>query len=162
MTNFRKLAHLEEQIGEVAFSALINPRNTGKVKAFCRELMSTSPFEPIEMSIGGRTYEILSVLQRNEEKITFGEYVARAKAEKAITGGDEWSFILEHANEIPQTLRGRVNLMFPESRHSNFPDYPVFIATDRERWSVCSAAIKFSDSIGDIFGAETCVVRRKA
>lgn len=162
MTNFRKLAHLEEQIGEVAFNALINPRNTGKVKAFCHGLTS-SPFEPTEMHIGGRVYEILSVLQSSEEKITFGEFVARAKAMKAVIGGnDDWIFIFEHANDIPRTLRGRVNLMFPESRHSNFPDYPVFIATDRERWSVCSAAIKFSDSIGDIFGAETCVVRRKA
>jgi hypothetical protein len=58
MGNFRKLAHLVEQIGEWRLDALLDPANTGKVRGFCDELIEASL--PKEMTLDGVTYEIIS------------------------------------------------------------------------------------------------------
>ncbi|MDP3245300.1 MAG: hypothetical protein Q8M83_06650 [bacterium] len=123
MSNLRKLAHLEEQLGEDRFGVLISSDNTGKVKAFCDELLKDTL--PSTITIAGRTYNILGFLKGKETSVVGHTMVERAKEMAAHLGEDDGKHILEHKNEIPVALRGKVAFVFTDWRH---PDYPEDVA----------------------------------
>ncbi|MBU4315302.1 hypothetical protein KJ673_02755, partial [Patescibacteria group bacterium] len=51
MSYFRALAHLEEQLGQEGFEALIASANTGQVKAFCDALLAGRPRSAYSVAI---------------------------------------------------------------------------------------------------------------
>jgi hypothetical protein len=53
-TDFRKLAHLAEQLGDDRFEALIDPSNTGKVRELCDQMLRSGSTTPTPAS---RWYE---------------------------------------------------------------------------------------------------------
>jgi hypothetical protein len=115
MTDFRKLAHLQEQLGEDRFNALISSDNTGKVKDFCDTLIAkNSNTMPTEMKIGDRTYEILGFLKEGEGGIICYEMVRRAKEMNAHLGQDDGQYLLDHQQDIPESLRGKVCFAFTD------------------------------------------------
>ena len=76
---------------------------------------------PTTMTLGGKTYEILSLNMTEEEKnkeyyypeIRGFESLMRAKEMGANFGEIDGEHILEHQEEIPAALRGKVIFIFP-------------------------------------------------
>ncbi len=130
MSDLRKLAHLQEQLGSGRFEALISSDNTGKVKEFCDGLLRD--MMPTEMTICGRTYEILSFLEGNERDVAGHTMVRRSHKMGAHLGENDGYYLLDHQVGIPTILRGKVFFVFTDWRH---PDYPecVYCIDWRER-----------------------------
>jgi len=82
----RELAHLQKQLGDERFRALISSDNTGKVKEFCDSLVKD--YLPTEMTVGGRAYDILGFLKRDEKLVVGHAMVHRAKEKNANLGQD--------------------------------------------------------------------------
>lgn len=78
------------------------------------------PLEPLpsEMTIGGRTYEILSFLRAGESSTTGLRMVNRSKDMGAHLRMDECAHIKAFQREIPPVLRGRVIFVFTDSLYS--------------------------------------------
>ena len=133
MSLFRQLAHLQEQLGEERFAALIDSGNTGKVKVFCDTLI-VAPALPTGMTVGGRTYEILGFLQGDEESVGGDTMVARAVEAKADLGKDDGEHILAHQDEIPVTLRGKVVFVFPGWRRPGDSRVVAYLYWGDDSW----------------------------
>jgi len=135
MTDFRKLAHLQEQLGEDRFNALISSDNTGKVKDFCDTLIAKNPkILPTEIKVGDRTYEILTFLKDGEESIVGHEMVERAKEMNAHLGQDDGQYLLDHQQDIPESLRGKVCFVFTDWRRPDGSDEVFCVCWSGDRW----------------------------
>jgi hypothetical protein len=132
MSDFRAVAHLEEQLGEAGWRALIDSANTGKVKEFCNALVASGL--PTTMTVGGRTYDILSFLRGDEKSVLGNTMVKRAKEMTAHLGQDDREHILAHQDEIPAALRGRVVFVFTDDRHPDNPEYVYYVVWDDDCW----------------------------
>ena len=138
MTDFRKLAHLQEQLGEDRFNALISSDNTGKVKDFCDTLIAKNPNTlPTEIKVGDRTYEILTFLKDGEERIIGHEMVKRAKEMNAHLGQDDGQYLLDHQQDIPESLRGKVCFVFTDWRRPDDSGRVFYVYWDDGRWVGC-------------------------
>ncbi len=132
MFDFRKLAHLAEQLGGERFAALIDSGNTGKVREFCDGLVKDAI--PTAITIGERTYDILGFLEEDETSVIGTTMVERAKKMSANLGEDDGRYFLDHQDDIPAALRGKVVFVFTDWRH---PVNPGFVACVRwlgDRW----------------------------
>lgn len=96
MSDLRALAHLEEQLGEERWQALINSVNTGKIMKFCEDLVASM----IVMTIGGRNYDLLTLQGESGD-----DMVTCAKNAGAHSGKWEREHFLKHQKEIPANLR---------------------------------------------------------
>lgn len=106
MSILRPLAHLQEQLTPEQFAALISSNNTKEVRDFCIQLLTI----PAEMTVGGRTYEIVPFLQSS---LSGDGMVARAKEMQADLGEEECQHILSFQKDIPRKVKGRVVFYFP-------------------------------------------------
>ena len=82
---------------------------------------------PTELTIGGRTYDILSFLKEGEDSIIGHEMVKRAKELNAHLGKDDREHLLKHQNEIPTELRGNVYFVFTDEPHPDDPDLVAYV-----------------------------------
>ncbi len=119
----KELAHLQEQLGDERFEALIDPDNDIKVKEFCDGLVKDSL--PTEMTVGGRTYDILRFLWE-DKRSEVSHLVNRIKEMNANLGKEDGEYILKHQNEIPVSLREKANFVFSDWRD---PDPDGFEST---------------------------------
>ncbi|MDP3900612.1 MAG: hypothetical protein Q8Q23_06065 [bacterium] len=71
---------------------------------------------PTEMTIAGRTYEILGFLWGDEKLVVGSTMVARAQEMNAHLGKDDGQYLLVHQDEIPAALRGKVIFVFTDWR----------------------------------------------
>jgi len=148
--SLRAMAHLKEQLGDERFAALIDSGNTGKVKEFCDQLVKDAL--PAEMTVGGRTYEILGFLRGDEKSVAGYVMVERAKEMNANRGQDDGEHILTYQNEIPVALHGKVAFVFPDWRRPGDPGvaYCVVWSGDwwiRNRYSLSCAVWDGSDRL---------------
>ena len=120
-----KLAHLQELLGEERFQALINPNNTSIVRTFCDDLVKSSL--PTEMTVGGRTYEILDFLKAGEERVNGNTMIERAEEMDADLGKEDGWHVMEHQNEIPESLRREVIFVFPGWLYPVKPDNVYYL-----------------------------------
>jgi len=134
MSDLRAMAHLQEQLGNERFQALISSGNTGKVKAFCDELIKAAI--PTVMTIDGVTYDILGFLKGDEKSVHGTVMVGRAKEMNANLGRDDGQRLLDHQDEIPVALRGKVVFVFTDWRNpDNSEDVCcVFWSGDSRCW----------------------------
>lgn len=127
------MAHLLEQLGEERFAALIDSDNTGKVKDFC-DMIAKSTL-PTEMTIGGRTYKILSFLREDETPLMAVSVMAsRTKEINANLDQDDWEFLVTHQDEIPSVFRGKVIFVFLSLQGPSGRDYVACVLWDNDRW----------------------------
>jgi hypothetical protein len=124
-------AHLKEEIGTEAFKAIISPDNIEAVSQFAKNLVLKTL--PKEMTIGGRTYEIIDLLKENETSINGYTMVERAEKTNANLGEEDGMHILKYQNEIPDSLRKEVTFVFPDWRK---PDIfqAVFVGFFGKKW----------------------------
>jgi len=153
MSDFRKLAHLAEQLGEQRFSALIDSANTGKVREFCDDLLKSAL--PTEIVVAGRTYEILGFLREGEEYVNGHTMVERAKEMDAHLGEDDGQHLLNNQQDIPAALRGKVVLVFTDWRHPGDSEDVYGVYWDGARW------VRGWDWLDCDWGGNDRVLRRK-
>ena len=153
MSDFRAAAHLAEQLGDERFQALISSDNTGKVKDFCDELILASL--PTTMTVGGRTYDLLGFLRKNEESVRGPVMVERAKEMNANLGKEECAHLLGHQGDIPFALRGKVVFVFTDLRRPGFPKSVACVYWIGGCWVQCW------DWLGIVWNGNVRILRRK-
>jgi len=153
MSDLRKLAHLQEQLGDEKFTVLIDSGNTGKVKEFCDGLLNDAI--PTEMTVGGRTYDLLGFLQGDEKSVVGHTMVERAVEMEANLGKEDGEHILEHQGDIPEELRGKVYFVFTDWRHPDDSDSVFFVYWGDDRW------VRDWDWLDDRWFGNDRVLRRK-
>mgnify|MGYP000898400436 FL=1 len=129
---FRAMAHLLEQLGDERFAALINSANTGKVKELCDALVKSGLHT--EVTIEGRTYDILGLLREGETSVVGHEMVTRAKGMSAHLGQDDGEHILKYQDQIPASLRGKVVFVFTDWRRPGSSELVYCVYWNGDRW----------------------------
>lgn len=132
MDTLKSVAYLQKEIGDEAFKALVSSDNTEFVYQFAQELVKKSLLT--EMTVGGRTYEILGFLKGDEKSVFGNVMVDRAKEMNANLGQDDGEHILKHQDEIPVALRGKVAFVFPDWRRLGDPKDVYFVYCNGFRW----------------------------
>src|SRR3989344_693600 len=89
---------------------------------------------PVEMTVGGSTYEILDFLRGDEKSVDGSTMVARAKEMDANYSQDDGQHLLEHQEEIPEALRGKVAFVFTDWRNTDDPGDVACVGWDGGRW----------------------------
>lgn len=125
-------AHLRREIGEELFMALVSSDNTAAVKKFVEGLIKSAL--PTTMTLGGRTYEILSFLEGDEKKVNGYTMVERAKKMNAHQDKKERKHLLANQGDIPAALRGKVVFVFTDDRHPGSPESVCCVYWDDDRW----------------------------
>ncbi len=116
--------------------------------------MSNQDVLPTEMTIAGRTYEILGFLRGDEKSVVGHTIVERAKEMKAPLGQDDGQHLLDHQEEIPEALRGKI-FVFPDWRNSDLPEVVAYVDWLGDLWA------KGWGSLGRGFGGSCRLLRRK-
>ena len=129
---FRAMSHLLEQLGDERFAVLIDSGNTGKVKCFCDTLVKDAL--PTTMTIGDRTYDILGFLRGDEKYVKGDVMVARVVEMGANLGKEDGQYLLDHQDEIPVALRGKVVFVFTDWRHPGSSEGVYYVYWDDDRW----------------------------
>lgn len=127
--DYRKIAHLINEIGEDAWQALINPENTGKVKKLAEELLAL----PTEMTLGGETYEILDPHGEAGKIVSADGVLAYAVEMDAYLTPKVCRHILDHTDEIPVELQGKACFVLPGYGDGVMIPYLLWNPRDR-RW----------------------------
>ncbi len=118
MNTLRSVSHLQRVLGDDLFNALISSDNTERVRAFAKQLahLANDVIPTKEMTVGGRTYEILSFMRRNERSLSGRTMVERAVDMDANLGEDDGRHLLEHQAEIPVELQSEASFVFTDWR----------------------------------------------
>lgn len=132
MDTLRSAAHLAREIGDDAFAALVSSDNTDAVRAFANGLVKSS--FPVQMTVGGRTYDILTFLHEGENVVAGTTMVSRAKKMDASLGQEDGEHLLAHQDGIPVALQGKVVFVFTDWRHPGDPGHVAFVYWDGGRW----------------------------
>ncbi|MDP2631915.1 MAG: hypothetical protein Q8P30_04095 [Candidatus Uhrbacteria bacterium] len=130
----RAMAHLLDQLGDERFAALIDSANTGKVKELCDALVRNTPSLPTEMTINGRTYDILGFLREDETSVLNHEMITRAKNMNAHLGEDDCEYLLDNQQDIPVSLRRKVVFVFTYWRGSGDSEDVCYVFWDHVVW----------------------------
>ncbi len=116
-----KSTKLFDELSKEEREVLFDENNTKKVKEFCKTLIASKSEKadslPTEMTIGDRTYEILGFLKEGEKSIVGHEMIKRVKEMNAHLGQDDGQYLLDHQQDIPESLRGKVYFAFTDWRH---------------------------------------------
>jgi hypothetical protein len=132
MDTLHSVVHLQREIGDEAFNALVSSDNTEAVRQFAQELVEKSL--PTKMTVGGRTYEILCFLKGDEKSVIDHVMVDRAKEMNANLGQDDGEHILKHQDEIPVALRGKVAFVFTDWRLPDGSGDACGVYWNDDRW----------------------------
>ncbi|MFH1946935.1 MAG: hypothetical protein ABIJ23_02135 [Candidatus Magasanikbacteria bacterium] len=132
MDTHRSTAHLQREIGDELFDALVSSDNTERVRQFAKTLVADAI--PIEMTIGGRTYDLLGFLKGNEKSVKGDTMVIRAKEMNANLGKEEGEHLLKHQDEIPVALRGKIVFVFTDWRLPGVPVRVAYVYWDDDGW----------------------------
>lgn len=132
MDILKTVGHLQRELGDGLFAALIDPANTGKVREFAQKLAEDAL--STEMTIGSVTYEILSFHEGDEKSVGGSVMVERAKKLDANQGKSERERLLANQADIPIALRGKVVFVFTDDRHPDNPENVCCVCWSGGRW----------------------------
>ena len=132
MDTLRSVSHLQKALGDVLFNVLISSDNTSAVREFAQKLLEGAM--PTTMTIAGRTYDLLGFLKGDETIVRDTTIVAWARREMANLGKDDGKHILEHQDEIPIALRGKVAFVFTDWRNPDGSEDVAFLCWYDGRW----------------------------
>lgn len=89
-------------------------------------------------AIGNRVYELIDILEGNENRISGYEMIKRAKKFHANLGKEEGQFILGCQDEIPEIFWD-LSLYFPQWHPSSIPELITYLKRIAHRWLKNSA-----------------------
>lgn len=121
----RSLTGLVNDLNDDELLALTDSVNRPLLKEFLAERIKAAL--PIEMTLGGRTYDILGFLQGDEKFVKGDVMVSRAKEMNAHQGKEEREHVLKYQDEIPAALRGKVVFVFTDDRHPGSPENVYYV-----------------------------------
>jgi len=153
MDTLRSASHLQRELGDELFQALISSDNTEAVRKFAKGLLKGAL--PTEIVVAGRTYEVLGFLREGEDYVTGRTMVERAKEMDANLGEDDGQHLLNNQQDIPTALRGKVVFVFTDWRHPDDSENVDYVYWYDDRW------IRNGDWLGDGWGDCDRVLRRK-
>lgn len=136
VNRFRKLAHLEEQIGPRRFDKiLLNPEFTGRIRR-CLDDILEGPLSDL-ITVGGRTYAVLCFLNDDEVACSGDEMSSRLKQGRLTIGKSSAQHFLGNNSEIPSVFQDRVVFVIPnwESKKSSERFVACFEWADKA-WSL--------------------------
>jgi len=82
-----------------------------------------------EFTLGGKKYEAVGFLKRDETSVTGDEMLARTDKDGMVVGEEDWKHLYKHRHELPEEV-GRYYLATKRPD----PDYPRFVSClDRYR-----------------------------
>jgi len=122
MDTLRSTAHLQREIGDELFDALVSSDNTDAVREFAKTLVKDAM--PTSFTVGNRTYDMLSFLRGNEKSVVGHTMVERAKEMNANLGEDDGQYLLDNQQDIPVALRGKVAFVFIDWRLPDDSEIP--------------------------------------
>lgn len=109
-----------------------------------------------EITISGRTYEILSFLRGNEKLVVGHTVVERAQEMNANLGQDDGEHILKHQDEIPVALRDKISFVFSDWRRPDLHGNAYLVTWSGVKWVRGSLFFDFED-----WGGNARLLRRK-
>ncbi len=133
MDTLRSTAHLQREIGDELFGALVSSDNTDAVREFAKKLL-VKDVMPTSFTAGNRTYDILSFLRGNEKSVVGHTMVERAKEMNANLGEDDGQYLLDNQQDIPVALRDKVVFVFTDWRLPGDSDGVYCVYWDGDRW----------------------------
>lgn len=89
---------------------------------------------PTTITVGGRTYDVLSFHEGDEQVVKGALMVERAKEMNAHPGRDDGEHLLANQGDIPVELCGKVVFVFTDWRRPDSPGNGAFICWDGDRW----------------------------
>jgi hypothetical protein len=132
MDTLRSAAHLQRELGDELFAALISSDNTKAVWELAEKLVQANL--PTEITVHGRTYDILFFFKRDEKSVVGRTMVERAEEMNAHLGKDDREHILKYQDEIPASLRGHVAFVFTDDRHPDSPEKVFYVCWNGGCW----------------------------
>lgn len=133
MDTLRSVAHLQKEIGDDLFNALVSSDNTAVVREFAKTLANVLP---TQMTISGRTYDLLGFLRGDEKSVVGHTMVVRIKEMNTNLGEKDGRYIMDHQDEIPVALRGKVAFVFTDWRRPDGSGLVAYVCWDwgSQRW----------------------------
>ncbi len=133
MDTLRSVAHLQKELGDDLFNAVVSSDNTAVVREFAKTLANVLP---TTMTLGGRVYDLLGFLRGDEKSVRSTTMVERVKEMNANLGQDDGQHLLDHQDEIPVVLRGKVVFVFTDWRHPGVSEHVACVVWggDSRRW----------------------------
>lgn len=89
---------------------------------------------PTEMTICGRTYEILKILKDGKKPVDGATLVACAIETQSSLGEDDGIHLLAYQEDIPVELRDNVNFVFTDWRHPDYPNKVCYVSWYKYLW----------------------------
>lgn len=129
----RRMREIKRQLDQENGSPL-NPNTVAAALQVIVEGNLGAETQPTEMTIAGRTYEILGLLRGDEQSVPGSTMVERAKDMNANLGKDDGEFLLKHQQEIPVALRGKVAFVFTDWRIPDDPGHVAYVDWNGSRW----------------------------
>jgi len=153
INTLRSVAHLQREIGDDLFEALVSSDHTEAVRRFAKKL---AKILPTKITVGGRTYEILPILREGEESVKGDIVVARAREMNAHLGIDDGEHLLAHRDELPAVLRGQgIVFVFTDWCHPEDPKSVARVYHIGGDWTLGWDGLHYD------FSDDTRVLRRK-
>ncbi len=94
----------------------------------------TSATLPTELTIGGRSYDIIGFLKGDEKTIRGNVIVTRAIEMSAHLGEEDCRHFLKYQSEIPTTLRDKVIFVFTNWRHPSNSENVAYVYWRGDSW----------------------------
>lgn len=109
---------------------LSHPNLSPRLKALFAELSADNEV----ITVGGRTYDMLSFLRGDEKSVVGHTMVDRAKEMSAHQGKEDFDHLLKHQSDIPVALRGKVVFVFTDYCHPDCSGSAYYVYWDGDRW----------------------------
>ncbi|MDO8505952.1 MAG: hypothetical protein Q7S48_05280 [bacterium] len=122
---------MQRELGDVKFAALVSSSNTEAVSKFAETLVGT--VLPTEITIGGRVYEILSILKGDEKSVKGSTMVACAKEANAHLGKEDGRNLLDNWQDIPAAF-DNISFVFTDWPHPGHPEGITIIYRNGDHW----------------------------
>lgn len=110
---------------------------------------------PTELTVGDRTYDMLSFFGECETSVVGSTMVERAKEMLANLGEEDGQYLLDNQQDIPAALREKVAFVFTSWRDPDNSEGVYYVGWRGDRW------IRYWGWIGRGWLNDDRVLRRK-
>ena len=111
------MVHLEKELGPERAAWLFDPGNVETVSEFIKKRLHD--LIPTTMTVGERTYDLLSFLREDETGLSTRVVVKRAIDMNAHLGENDAQYLWDNQQDIPIALRSKVTFVFTDWRNSD-------------------------------------------
>lgn len=120
--SYNLLGPIKRELAEELFVSLVISDNTAgeEVRRFADKLLKS--MIPTTITVGGRTYNLRSFLQGDEESVSYDVMIARVREMGAYSGKEVRKRLMKYQDDIPAITEGKILFVFTEDRHLDHPE----------------------------------------